>query len=84
MWARTARSNGLVIPVRWTNRCVKFVAGQWDRAAFGKGFLAGQQAEIARMQLNEALHRRDFAKAIELIDKRLTMAEERKNNSNCG
>lgn len=52
------------------------VAGQWDRGAFGKGFLAGQQAEIARMQLNEALHRRDFAKAVELIDIRLKVAEE--------
>ncbi len=52
------------------------VAGQWNRAEFGKTFLAGQQAEIARMQLNEALHRRDFKKAVELIDKRLKTAEE--------
>ena len=54
----------------------QIVAGQWDRDSFGKGFLAGQRAEVARMQLNEALHRRDFAKAVELIDKRLMQAEE--------
>ncbi len=52
------------------------VAGQWDRTEFGKTFLAGQQAELARMQLNEALHRKDFAKASELIEGRLKKAEE--------
>ncbi len=52
------------------------VTDQWKREEFGKGFLAGQQAEIARMELNEALHRRQYAKAVELIDKRLKLAEE--------
>ncbi len=52
------------------------VAGQWKREEFGKAFLAGQQAELARNQLNEALHRRDFAKAVELIDKRLKSSDE--------
>ena len=54
----------------------KVVADDWDRTEFGKTFLAGQHAELARAQLNEALHHRDFAKAIELIDKRLKSAEE--------
>lgn len=52
------------------------VSGEWKRDEFGKVFLAGQQAEIARNQLNEALHRREFAKAVELIDKRLKATEE--------
>ncbi|MCC6509694.1 MAG: redoxin family protein [Pirellulaceae bacterium] len=52
------------------------VSGTWDRAEFGKQFLAGQQAEIAKTELNGALQRRDFAKAVELIDKRLSVTDQ--------
>ncbi len=52
------------------------VAGTWDRAAFGKKFLATQQAEIAKTELNDALQRRDFEKAAKLIDQRLAVSEE--------
>lgn len=52
------------------------VAGQWKREDFAKSFLAGQQADMARTRLNEALHRREYTKAIELIDQRLKNAQE--------
>lgn len=52
------------------------VAGTWKRDVFRKDFEATQRAEIAKTQLNEALQKRDFAKAVELIDKRIAESQE--------
>ncbi len=52
------------------------VAGTWKREVFAKAFLARQQAELLRAALGEALQRRDFDKAISLIDDRLKTVED--------
>lgn len=52
------------------------VQGTWKRDEFRKEFEAMQRAEIARTELNEALQKRDFAKAVELIDKRIAESED--------
>lgn len=50
------------------------VAGTWDRAAYGKKYLAMQQAEKLKADLSEALQKRDFITADKLIDQQITAA----------
>ncbi|MGN6134858.1 MAG: redoxin domain-containing protein [Aureliella sp.] len=52
------------------------VAGTWDRTEYGKRFLAMQKLELAKAELNEALRKRDFAKAIELIDAQIEATDD--------
>ena len=52
------------------------VAGQWKREEFGKQFLQYQKSALAKAQLNEALQKRDFVRAAQLIDQRIAEAAD--------
>lgn len=52
------------------------VQGTWKRDEFRKQFEAMQRAEIAKAELSDALQKRDYVKAVELIDKRIAESQE--------
>ncbi len=63
-------------PARMDGVLRAVVDGSWKRDEFGKDFLALQTATKARAELNAALQRRDYDKAIELIDARVKASEQ--------
>lgn len=51
------------------------VEGTWDREAFAKSFKAIQEAEMAREQIFALLQKKDFDKALKLLDETIAKSD---------